>query len=177
MDLEEFDFTIEYIKGRENVVADALSRISIKDLFQMYEENHIFKTEISPPERKIMKIKSKPKQIRCSNTILAYTRSMTNAQNNTHNNTHTQTSNLDNITPDIKIYESFTQNRKNPRVRIINCKSNTNGIPTQITLHAYQNHNKIFEIKIGLDNEKVTLFTLLSKLQHETSTLNTIQYN
>lgn len=46
MDLEEFDFSIEHIKGIENVVADALSRISIKDLFQVYEQNHVFKIEI-----------------------------------------------------------------------------------------------------------------------------------
>lgn len=39
LDLEEFDFHIEYIKGSENVGADALSRIDINDLKQMKEEN------------------------------------------------------------------------------------------------------------------------------------------
>lgn len=35
-----------------------------------------------------------------------------------------------------------------------------------------QNHKKIFELIIGLDNEKVSLNTLLSKLQMQTSALN-----
>jgi hypothetical protein len=39
LDLEEFDFDIEYVKGKENVVADCLSRISIDDLKNMCQEN------------------------------------------------------------------------------------------------------------------------------------------
>lgn len=170
MDLEEFDFTIEYIKGKDNVVADALSRISIKDLFQMYEENSIFKTEISHPKRKIMKMKSKPNRTRCNNTILAYTRSMAKAQNNTNSTTHTQTSNLDKITNNTKIYESLTKNRENPRVRIIYCKTNETGIPTQIILNAYKNHRKFFEINIC--NKNITLSTLLSQLEQQTNASN-----
>lgn len=37
LDLEEFNFTIEYIKGKKNVCADALSRISFKDIKNMVE--------------------------------------------------------------------------------------------------------------------------------------------
>lgn len=36
LDLEEYDFEVEYIKGSNNVAADALSRISINDLKEMY---------------------------------------------------------------------------------------------------------------------------------------------
>lgn len=32
LDLEEYDFTVEYLKGKDNHIADALSRITIKDL-------------------------------------------------------------------------------------------------------------------------------------------------
>ena len=32
LDLEEYDFTVEYLRGIDNYVADALSRISITDL-------------------------------------------------------------------------------------------------------------------------------------------------
>ena len=39
LDLEEYSFDIEHIKGKDNVAADALSRISIKDLTNIYENN------------------------------------------------------------------------------------------------------------------------------------------
>jgi len=32
LELEKYDFTVEYLKGKDNYVADALSRITIKDL-------------------------------------------------------------------------------------------------------------------------------------------------
>lgn len=39
LDLCEFDFEIIHIKGKDNVAADALSRISIADLQKIYENN------------------------------------------------------------------------------------------------------------------------------------------
>lgn len=39
MDLEKFNFTIEYLPGKLNVTADALSRITISDLTKIYENN------------------------------------------------------------------------------------------------------------------------------------------
>lgn len=39
LDLGEFDFDIEHIKGTDNVAADALSRISISDLKKIYEND------------------------------------------------------------------------------------------------------------------------------------------
>jgi len=35
LELEEYDFTVEYLKGKDNFVADALSRINIKELKDM----------------------------------------------------------------------------------------------------------------------------------------------
>jgi len=32
LELEEYDITVEYLKGKDNFVADALSKITIKDL-------------------------------------------------------------------------------------------------------------------------------------------------
>lgn len=39
LDLEEYDFTIVHVKGRDNVIADALSRINISDLKSMRDIN------------------------------------------------------------------------------------------------------------------------------------------
>lgn len=41
LDLEEHNFTIEYIKGKSNVVADALSRIHINEIKKLKPENKI----------------------------------------------------------------------------------------------------------------------------------------
>ena len=35
LELEEYDFTVEYLKGKDNFVADALSRINIKEFKNM----------------------------------------------------------------------------------------------------------------------------------------------
>jgi hypothetical protein len=36
MTLQEFDFSVTYIKGKDNVVADALSRIHVKELSELH---------------------------------------------------------------------------------------------------------------------------------------------
>lgn len=41
LELEEYDFTVEYLKGKDNFVADALSRINIKELKDM--QNKVLK--------------------------------------------------------------------------------------------------------------------------------------
>lgn len=38
LDLEEYDFTVEFLKGKQNVVADALSRITLNELKEQYEQ-------------------------------------------------------------------------------------------------------------------------------------------
>ena len=35
LELKEYDFTVEYLKGKDNFVADALSRITLKELKDM----------------------------------------------------------------------------------------------------------------------------------------------
>lgn len=172
MDLEEFDFTIEYIKGKENVVADALSRISIQDLFKMYEENNIFKVDIASHTHKNTQIRPKIEKTRQTNQILAFTRSMTRKQQqNEQPQNINDVTNIENISyENSQVYESITQSKQIPRVRITNLKTDKNGKPTQITLNAFMHSNKIFQFV--LDNEKVTLNDLLSTLQSEARKLN-----
>lgn len=42
LDLEEYDFEIIYIKGKDNVMADALSRITIDELKELYKDVAVF---------------------------------------------------------------------------------------------------------------------------------------
>lgn len=172
MDLEEFDFTIEYIKGRENVVADALSRISISDLFKIYEENNVFKVHIESNTQKTTQTKPKIEKNRQTNHILAFTRSMARKQQQTDQSHNTENdTNIENLSYETpQAYETFTQTKQTPRVRITNVKMDKHNNPIQITLHAFKHHKKIFQII--LENEKVTLNELLSTLQLEARKFN-----
>jgi len=43
LDLAEYDFTVEYLKGKDNHIADALSRITIMDLKNIQTNNTILR--------------------------------------------------------------------------------------------------------------------------------------
>jgi len=43
LELEEYDFTVKYLRGKDNYVADALSRITITDLKNIQTSNTILK--------------------------------------------------------------------------------------------------------------------------------------
>lgn len=74
LDLKEYDFVIHHIKGKDNVVADALSRISISELKEcIFEENSDNENLKKPSETKTVKKKLKQWP---TNKILAITRSM-----------------------------------------------------------------------------------------------------
>ncbi|RYX87425.1 hypothetical protein EON73_01410, partial [bacterium] len=79
LDLEEYNFVVQYIKGANNVVADALSRISIQDLKESIEdcseEPKIDQSKINTP-KKVLKMSAKSSKKRSVNKILAITRSM-----------------------------------------------------------------------------------------------------
>lgn len=120
--------------------------------------------------------KKKVERTRNANSILAFTRSMAQQQNQQQQQLNKQPQDMSQIdqisSNDQHIYEGLSQNKSNPRVRITNCRLNENGIPTKLTLCLYKNHRKISEIFLGLDNEKVSLEALLSKLQMQTRALN-----
>lgn len=41
LDLEEFDFEIEYVRGKDNVCADALSRLDFEDIKNLRDNNQL----------------------------------------------------------------------------------------------------------------------------------------
>lgn len=162
MDLEEYDFDIIYIKGKENVVADALSRISIRDFFQLYEEGNILaiNSHITSGEQK----GQKTSKIRTTNRILAITRSMTN-KNNSNRNINFE-DNLNITTDKIKVFEDFTVNRKKTaKIRLTNMNIN-NGKIAMIEFKIYKNHETICSLILNQDNEILTLKSILSRIEN-----------
>ena len=63
LDLEEYNFTVVYLRGKENVVADALSRISIDDLMEMGKNvSNILKISTKSAKRTDLEKKSLDQQ-------------------------------------------------------------------------------------------------------------------
>ena len=117
LDLEEYDFTIEYIRGRDNVAADALSRIHMKDLKSFEEEKSILVTTRS---------QTKMVQNRLSNK-------------NNHNDIK---NNRINLVEEL----GCTYDKNIARLRTTNIIRNK-GIITGIEITAYMKHKRIFKIK------------------------------
>lgn len=73
LDLEEYDFAVEYIRGKENHIADALSRIEIKDI-QNIEVNNILKvtTRLQARNKKVESRETNKPQLETSEYINIY---------------------------------------------------------------------------------------------------------
>lgn len=142
LDLEEYDFEIQYIKGTDNVLADALSRITIEDLKNLYGETQ----------------------------ILAITRSMTGAA--TLNNQQAVAAKQNNgiNCKNIQIFEDFNTGftKKIPKLRTTKIAKNSDGSTAKITIAAFMAHSKLFEF--SLVKQQVTLSVLFGKLQYVTNT-------
>lgn len=138
LELEEYDFVVEYIKGKDNVAADALSRISIKDLKEIYVADD------------------------CS--ILAITRSMARKANvDSVTQKFEDVINIESVNLIEELSSRFDKNIPRMKTTAINARSNE---LASIQLGAYIKHKKIFEIKNENSvNEKLTLKTIFSKLQ------------
>lgn len=123
MDLEEYDFSIVYIKGKDNILADALSRMEFSEIKNLQNENE---------------------------QILVTTRSMTRSENRRIDKkceTKLKKEDLETKDGSVNIYE-WGFNKKIPRIR---SRKSLNGKKYKMT--AYLRHKMLFEINIPLGDK------------------------
>lgn len=164
LDLEEYNFVIEHIKGKDNVVADALSRINIMNFKELDEEGNEWlkeKIQNSTTEAKdCMKINRN--KTRETNQILAITRSMTGQK---QKNDEKKNSDIDCTNVNV-IEDLVTPNKsKQARIRTTNIDFSKNGNIKHINLVAYLKHKKVFSVT--LSNENINMEMILSHVEHE----------
>lgn len=154
LDLEEYSFIIEHIKGKDNVAADALSRISIDDLKEIYKDS--------------------------VSVLPVITRSMTRRANEKTQEDIIQAETPMNDS-EMRIIEEFNSNfvKSIPRIRCTNLriqfKDNAIYVSKQWpTLCAFVKHKRILhvDLRVMFVNEKLKLDLVLSRLQKEADKLN-----
>lgn len=142
LELEEYDFDVQHISGKDNVIADALSRISIGEI-----------KEIIQKEEK----------------ILVTTRSMTKRQQMTKNiqdNTTIQTK-VNKVVEEL----TTTFDKNIPRLKTTEILiDKSNGKIKSIEISAFEKHKKLF--KITIESEKLTLKLILSKIEEKAREYN-----
>ncbi|RYX80246.1 hypothetical protein EON73_05585 [bacterium] len=140
LELEEYKFDIVHIPGKDNVVADALSRIHIDDAKNMYEYDILAIT-------RSMAQKAQQKQLDLSSNV-----------HDSHFN--------DQKSPKIMVE---IQSGLKPRVisaKLLQLSTNRTGKISQISVGVFKNHKKLFDCKLikQKSNETVSLRDLISKL-------------
>lgn len=140
LNLDEYHFDIEYIKGKDNVMADALSRISVEELKGLYNDIPIY----------------------------AITRSMTNKQiANDQNIVKNIDINCTDVKVYEDFNTGFTNKIPRLRTNAVNIKKN--GTVSNMTVCAYQSHKKLFELKLANENVSIQqLFSKLLSAASET---------
>lgn len=145
LDLEEYQFEIEHIPGKTNVVADALSRISIDDIKEVteYEKSNIFVT----------------------------TRSMTKKQNSEQTN---KESNLISLPTPKAVTEIIGYDKNIPRIRIGELIGDKNtGEIVKIKMNLYHKRKVLSKIEMNATaKDKLSLNTIMSRLQSAADAIN-----
>lgn len=135
LDLEEYNFDIVHISGKSNVVADALSRISIEDVKNIYEYN-----------------------------ILAITRSMSRktSQNVRNDETFDTQQNDAKVLVHERINSGLMH--RVIRAKLTKIATRAEKI-AGMTVSIYKKHKKLFDCNLSAShNETITLGDLVSKL-------------
>lgn len=178
LDLEEYNFVIEHIAGKNNVVADALSRVSIDDIKQVteYEKHNIFTVNQSVStalnQISIHEIKSIAKYN--ESNIYATTRSMSREQNRRNQNELPNENELIELPQPKAISELIGFDKKVPRIKISELLVHKNtGVIAQLKFNLYKNRKIIAKIEMQESvNDKLSLHTILSKLQCAADKIN-----
>lgn len=144
LDLEEYDFVIEHIRGKDNVVADALSRISINEIKEKYSPNEA--------------------------NVMAITRSMSKENERKSNETNKNEKTSTNEENKIKIYEELgsSYDKKVPRIRMTNknevCAYKSKKLLFKIRI-ANSENTKLISENIIDELEKSSKIHKITKLQ------------
>lgn len=123
VELEDYDFTIEHIKGKNNVAADALSRITIEDLKDLYGK---------------------------AATVLPITRSMSRKLHKTVNSLPDQTTPIQIKEEDIPVVEDLSSSfsRTIPKIKCTRTKSTEDCVSRNsesFKIQAYMSHKQMFK--------------------------------
>lgn len=144
LELEDYDFTIEHIKGRDNVTADALSRISIDDLKDLYGKTAV----VLPVQTRLMTKKMRK----------------TISQSPDWNQIPTMTQ------EEVKVVEDLNANF-NTSIPRVNCIRTYLADKHEflIKLYTFKCHKKLFHITLQVKdmNDEKFYEILLAKLEQE----------
>lgn len=137
LDMEEYTFEIVHIPGKDNVIADAFSRIHIEELKNQY-----------------------------THEIFAITRSMTYNERSKNNNFNNNLDFNREVEIKSGVIEEFYSGylQKVPRIKTLHFKVKNNRLE-HIFMSAYRGHMKIYDIELkAKHNEKIDLKAIFSKL-------------
>lgn len=137
LELEEYNFTVEHIKGTKNVTADALSRVTIDELKDMVTTANIF----------------------------AITRSMTRNEQKSENPKQVTNETIKDDVKVIELNESKFDKRI-PRIKCKNIKSSCKMVPKLSAYSKFKKQFEI-DLSKTFTSETVSLVKLLSMLEKE----------